>query len=161
MRSIRRQLVVVVVTGVMLGGCGKKAVSGGHPNLKIGEDVCAECGMVINDERFAVATMVFEKGSTSPFLFDDLNCQGRYLGTHEELGIVSSWCHDYNDKSWLDANRAGFLQSNKIKTPVGSGIAAFGSSAALEDARKQFGGRVLDWSKVTGLFVPPSTEVEP
>lgn len=115
-----------------LTGCGESDPTA-PPQITYGVSVCVDCDMIISDERFASATIVQDdRGGATPLLFDDVGDQIRYERAHPDLEILARWVHDYQTKEWVRADAAFYVRSDRLHTPMASGIAAF---AREEDAR--------------------------
>ena len=138
--SVRFALTLTMLS--LLSGCGRGS-SDGPPQMRLGDTVCDQCNMIISDVRWATATMVKGTRGTEPRLFDDFNCQVGYEVAHPELAVVSRWSHSYTTGEWIGTERAGFLMSPKLRTPMGSFVAAFGSVPEAEEARAGLPGDVM------------------
>jgi copper chaperone NosL len=102
----------------VVAGC--QPAGHGPPPLRFGQEACAQCRMIISDERFAAA-LTTEAGDAAKF--DDVGC----LVEHEAGGLQAStayWVRDFRADAWLDARAASFVRSNKIASPMGFGLAA-------------------------------------
>ncbi len=127
---------------LMLAGCGDE-VAGGPPTVRLGEDVCDLCDMIISDERFATATIIEGERGPEPILFDDFNCQINYEREHPDLVVLERWVHDHATLAWLPADAATYLRSDTLHTPMASGIAAFTDRAGAEALQQKVEGEVL------------------
>jgi copper chaperone NosL len=118
------------------------------PSIRLGEDICARCGMTIEDERFACAVVIASSPPESR-LYDDI---GDLLKDITErpppTGVAAAmYVRDYNSpRTWLAAADATYLKSGQIKSPMESGIAAFASRAAADAAGAP--GKTLSWSEL-------------
>lgn len=127
---------------VVTPGCGPEDADG-PPAIRLGESVCDECGMILSEERFATATIIEGPRGPEPRLFDDFNCQFNYEAVHPDLGVIARWSHDYETSEWLPTNRACFLRSPGLRTPMASQTAAFATEVAANSARDELGGVVM------------------
>ena len=66
MRLPRLGLIALVL--ILIAACGS-ATAGGPPEINYGRDICIECGMIIEDPRFAAA---YRLADGSEHKFDDL-----------------------------------------------------------------------------------------
>lgn len=122
--------------------------STGPEPIQYGVDNCDFCKMTLMDKRYG-AELITEKGRV--YKFDDLNClilfededalagntvAGRYVTDYQHQGVL------------LPADQAAFLQSEGLKTPMASGMAAFKSLNDLDKVKTEIGGNVLDWAGV-------------
>ena len=120
----------VLLGSVVLGGCGSES-NDGPPDIRYGDSVCTECGMIISDERFASATVVDGDRGKENLVFDDFSCQMNFEAKHDEIVIVDRWAHDHGSLQWIHMADAWFVQSDQLLTPMASHIASF---ASQEDA---------------------------
>lgn len=98
------------------------------PEIRYGEDVCDHCNMIINEPRYAAAYTTTDGDSRR---FDDIG--EMLLYAHERAEDVQAfWVHDYHSEEWLDAAGASYVYDPELVTPMGWGIAAFGTDG---DAR--------------------------
>lgn len=114
-----------------LGGCERTALSG-PPELRLGRDNCAECGMLIVEDRCAAAMLVETDGFREHLLFDDIGCMlARDRDTGHGSDPVARFVRDHSARSWIDADRAILVVADpdRIATPMASGLIAFGTEA--------------------------------
>lgn len=117
----------------------------GVPEIKLGKQQCARCGMVIADGRFASA---WRDADGKARVFDDPGC---LLLDQIELKPAEGtqyWVADYRDETLIDATMAAFVVSDAIRSPMAYGIAAFATRAAADGALGELGGTVADWRGV-------------
>ena len=133
-----------IASAVSLVSCGRAALSG-PPELRLGRDECRECGMIINEDRCSSASIIRVRGVSEYAMFDDIGCMFDYHRTMSDGSVSMAFVHDHGTRAWVAANTAYFLhcESDKLKTPMGSGLIAFASGADAERAAAEFGGRVL------------------
>lgn len=131
---------------VPVQACSRR-VDTGPPELRLGRDECAECGMSIHDERSAAACLIDRDGQREYLLFDDIGCLlDLQRSQPTDASILQAFVHDHPSAQWLDMQAALFLVAppSALRTPMGSGIAAFQHRDAAEEARLQYGGEILD-----------------
>ena len=107
-----------------LSGCGS-VENDGPPSVRFGDSVCAECGMIVSDERFATSTIVVGDRGNQAMIFDDFNCQINFETKHAELVVVDRWSHDHGTNEWMHMADAWFVESEQLRTPMASNIASF------------------------------------
>ena len=129
---------------LVLTACASAPLTG-PPSLRLGRDLCAECGMMISDGRFAAgAVMEDDAGRREHAVFDDPGClldalRSLPAGRHAEHLFV----RDYATGEWVLLADAWVVTGSGARTPMGWGIIAFGDRAAAEGAAKGAGrGRV-------------------
>lgn len=121
--------VLFLLLAVLFAACGDKPQTG-PVEVHYGEDVCERCRMIISDPRFA-AQYVTKKGEAKKF--DDIGCLAAELKTDGGEDIASGiYVADFAAGGWIDARKAHYLKSVDIASPMGYGIAAFGSEQALK-----------------------------
>lgn len=143
----------IALLTIALTSCRSQRTDG-PPTVRLDEDVCHRCNMIISDQRFATATLIAGSRGTEPRLFDDFNCQAQFEAEETDLQIVGRWSHDYVSATWLKTESAHFVISDDLRTPMASRTAAF---ATLDEARRasaEFGGEVFTfdvvWRKLGG-----------
>ena len=120
--------------------------------IDFGNDECYHCKMLISDIRYG-AEIVTDKGKI--LKFDAAECMGKYI--YDKLidtsTIHSLWVVDYgNPKNLTDADKAFFLRSRTLPSPMAMFLTAFSEQTALNDAMKEHEGKVYDWNGVMGLI---------
>lgn len=136
--------ILFVFFASVVASCGRQD-AGGPPELRVGDSVCAQCNMIISDERWATATVVDGPRGAEPRLFDDFNCQVNYEAAHPENVVLARWSHDYSEREWVRTERAHFLLSPSLRAPMGSCSAAFKSRTGAEEARSELPGDVVSF----------------
>ena len=117
----------------------------GIPEIKLGKQECARCGMVIADGRFASA---WRDVNGKARVFDDPGCM---LLDQIQLAPgegTQYWVSDYRDETLTDATLAAYIVSDAIRSPMAYGVAAFATRAAADGALGDLGGTVADWRGV-------------
>jgi copper chaperone NosL len=139
-------------TWVLLGGiltaCSRDPLTG-PPELRVGRDECAECGMLIADDRFAAAILIERAGRREHTLYDDLGCmldhERKTLG---EGAIVDRFVRDYDTRAWLRATDAAYalVDEKSFPTPMGSGLLAVQDRTRAEELARRYAGKALDYA---------------
>jgi len=115
---------LVAIMGLNLVACNRDT-SDGPPNVILDDSVCAECGMILSDERFVTASILKSDDELKPVVFDDFNCQLNFEQKHLDLVIIKRWSHSYTDSTWVDTAAGWFVQSPQIRSPMASNFAFF------------------------------------
>lgn len=138
---IRNLAVSIMVLGTLAVGCAS-----GPKAIVAGRDQCMHCKMAISDLRFA-AQYVTEKGKR--FTFDSIECLVHSMRM-SEVEVRSAWVADYEmADTWVPVERAVFLHAERIHSPMGAGLAAFGPPATPSEIRQAYGaGTILTWAEV-------------
>jgi copper chaperone NosL len=132
------------------GGCSRPPLSG-PPELRLGREECAECGMLVVENRFSAAALVERSGEKVYEYFDDIGCMLDRDDDRDGSSTVDArYVHDHATGAWLLAEHALYVRVDhrRLQTPMGSGLAAFGDRAEAEKLRASFGGDHLDWDSV-------------
>lgn len=135
--------IIPALLAVALAGCSE-AERAGPPTVRFGFDECAQCGMIVSDERFAAATRVSDGGRSAALFFDDVGCQLDHEMASPAAPVLGQWVQDHSARVWLDAGSAIYVHAPGLHTPMGSEIAAFGDPSAAEALRAAHEGRVLN-----------------
>lgn len=137
----RFMTVPCVLAGMALLACCESSPLTGPPTLKPGRDECAECGMLVSDQRCAASLLVERGGRREHLVYDDIGCMLQAERDGASVGrVIERHVRDYSGDGWLEAGRAAFVRADPtaMPTPMGSGIVAF---AGVEIARAEAGKR--------------------
>ncbi|MEW6251733.1 MAG: nitrous oxide reductase accessory protein NosL [Planctomycetota bacterium] len=126
------------------------------PQLRLGEQECDSCRMLVNDERFAAALVFQRDGNVTKLVFDDINCVFDYLAEQPPAEPYHVYTHDLDTRAWLDARRASFICSAKLETPMASQIAAAPTPEAAAALLEHYPGERLTFEQVAGRFTRSS-----
>lgn len=122
--------VLFLFVALSMFACGGDKPPAGPAEVHYGEDVCDRCKMIISDKRFA-AQYAADSGQVKKF--DDFGCMAAELGNDGGKDAVGGiYVADFATGAWLDARKAHYLKSRDIASPMGYGIAAFGSVESLK-----------------------------
>lgn len=157
-------ITVMVMALSAVSGCTDDAVTG-PPTVRLGRDQCAECGMLISEERSSTAMLILVQNRREYLLFDDIGCMLDLEGALETgREVLDRFVHDHQTQRWLPANTSWFVVASpdRLPTPMGSGIAAFGQQATAEHANREYAGKVVTWSdlrqsRVKGVSAAPGS----
>ncbi|OPA72959.1 hypothetical protein BVG16_31370 [Paenibacillus selenitireducens] len=149
-------LVCVVLLGlIMLAGCGNK-----YEALPIHEDVdiCAICNMQVKDDAFA--TQLTTKDGKN-YKFDDIGCMNKWKKQNGTENIGMDYVRDYNDKEWIEYDKATYVYDASIRTPMAYGILNFKDKTSAETFVAEQGvGKIMnaqelathDWKQNTDMM---------
>ncbi|MGC9261487.1 MAG: nitrous oxide reductase accessory protein NosL [Phycisphaerae bacterium] len=115
-----------------LAGCARHNTVLLPPKIHYGYDTCAWCGMIISNPHFAAAVAYNRNGTPHDACFDDIGCMLSWQKAHGQTSLLKVWVKNYATQKWMAAQRACFIHSAAIITPMASGIAA---GATLEQAK--------------------------
>jgi copper chaperone NosL len=143
---MRNFVTIIIMIALLLTACTARAAQPAPPEIHYGEDMCAGCGMIINDARFASAYAVEqEPGRFASFVFDDIGDMLAHMQKDQSRKAVNWWVHDYTSEEWIDARTAFFVMSDQIKTPMNHGIAAFATESAAARFAAGIGAKTINW----------------
>ncbi|HEY2494501.1 MAG TPA: nitrous oxide reductase accessory protein NosL [Paenibacillus sp.] len=125
MRKIKTVLVLVLGM-LLLAACGQK-----YEALPINEevDICAICKMQIKDDAFATQLMTKDGKN---YKFDDIGCMNEWKKQNGTENIGMDYVRDYNDKEWIEFNKATYVYDDSLRTPMAYGIVNFKDTKSAE-----------------------------
>jgi nitrous oxide reductase accessory protein NosL len=137
---------VWVAAGLACVSACRRAELSGPPTLRPGRDECAECGMLLAEDRCAGALLVTADGERAHLVFDDIGCMLHYGDEPGRPAAVEAYVRDYGAREWVRSRDAWFVAggASMPQTPMGSGIVAFASREGAESMKTQSGGEVFD-----------------
>lgn len=135
---------MVLVASLSLGGCASQEDPNTPPVIRYGEDVCTSCGMIISDPSHAAA---YRTTNGEVRLFDDVGEMVLYHRDHREA-VVAFFVHDYHSQTWLRAEKAYYVSSQNLRTPMGVGIVALASEADARSLASHLGGEVFTFGQL-------------
>ncbi|HRJ48963.1 MAG: nitrous oxide reductase accessory protein NosL [Phycisphaeraceae bacterium] len=142
----RRFQTALACAVTMLTACDQRERTG-PPELRLGRDQCAQCGMIIMEDRCSSATLVEDRGRRSYRLFDDIGCMLDDLRENPAaVTVIDRFVHDHGTRAWIRAADAVFFYADPISlhTPMGTGIVAFAARADAQALHAIHGGEILD-----------------
>ncbi|MGQ8872379.1 nitrous oxide reductase accessory protein NosL [Paenibacillus sp. TSA_86.1] len=119
-------MIMLLLGTVMLTACGQK-----YAAVPINEDVdiCVICNMQVKDDAFA--TQLTTKDGKN-LKFDDLGCMNQWKKENGTDNIGMDYVRDYNDKEWIEFNKATYVYDASLRTPMAYGIVNFKDKASAE-----------------------------
>jgi copper chaperone NosL len=150
-RRLRRHATAVaasVVAALFLSACAAAPEA-----VHWGVEECAQCQMVISDDRYA-AQVVDQRGKT--YKFDAIECMTAFLNSDSlaAADIHSVWVADGRE-AWVRAEDAHFVHSETIRSPMGAGLTAHATADAARQLHAEVGGEILAWAAVLQLSPVP------
>lgn len=120
--SIAALLGLSLLPGV-LASC-ERSDADAPPSLRLGRDECVGCGMIIADDRFAVAIIPGDEAHPDPLLFDDIGDMLAFEQEHPEVTVRRRYVHDLQTREWIDLNQGVIVRSEHLRSPMGYGLGA-------------------------------------
>ncbi len=135
-------VVVIVFALVTLVSCKVEP-----KKIAYGNDHCHFCDMTVVDKTHA-AEYVTKKGRA--YMFDAVECLVNDIQKNKnEESLSFILVADYaNPGELVDAKKATFLISKKIKSPMGANLSAFSSIETAKKAQSMHGGKLYTWSEL-------------
>lgn len=144
--KLLRVLGIGAAVCVNVGACSRDDALG-PPEVHYGRDECAECGMILSDDRFSAALLVRDAGVIKPLLFDDIGDMLDYERGHSGAIVADRYVHDAGSRAWVHGAQAVYVKSEGIHTPMGSGLAAFSDRARAEERARELKTGVLTFEE--------------
>ena len=117
--------------------------------INYGQDECAYCRMKITDPRYG-SEILLKTGKA--YKFDSIECLAAfYIENKEKMKINSLWVPDFISKKFIPAEKALYLHSKELPSPMGMNLTAFEKKEELEKVKEKYGGEVLNWNQVVDL----------
>ena len=139
--------VVAVCLCAVAAGCSG-ATKDRPPSLRLGEEACDHCRMLINDDRFAAALAMADGEARK---FDEIGCLLEYQANDAAAG-KRCWVRCYSSSQWLDAQQAFFVHSPQLHTPMGCGLAAMPTFAEARELADELHGRIVRFDELTKVM---------
>ncbi len=144
---MRKAVIISVLLALTLGACGTTAANG-PPEIDYGRDICEQCGMSIDDERFAAG---YRLSDGTERIFDDVGGLLVFGKDSAELDDAEVWVHDYASEMWVRSEDAYFVQTNEVTSPMGFSILCFSDEDRAASFAVKAGDDVLTWDSVLAL----------
>ncbi len=140
-------LLFIVLIAAAFAGCKSEV----EP-IRYGKDVCDHCKMLTMDPKFG-AELITAKGKI--YKFDDINCLITFM-TESGTAVTETaeiYVIDYlQPQTLIPAKTAFYVHSDKVKSPMASGIAAFSTNESRYDQQQTMQGTELNWEAVNLKF---------
>lgn len=141
------RLPTIIVLGFFVLSCEVKP----EP-LRYGVDACYTCKMTLMDTKYG-AEVVTVKGKV--YKFDDINCMIDFYNSGDEPidEMVYKLVVDFaQPEKFVEAQDAFYLKSDRIRSPMASGIAAFETKTEMDVHKKEWKGIWLSWGELVTEF---------
>jgi copper chaperone NosL len=132
---------------LLLLGC--RAPESGPVEIAYGEDACDLCRMIISEAPFAAEARF---GPDRVEKYDDVGCLGERLWGAARP--ASMWVADHASGKLHALESMHFVRAPELKTPMGSGVAAFRESSAAEAFAAKHRGRRVSLDDIKNLRKP-------
>jgi copper chaperone NosL len=118
--------------------------------LVYGKDQCHSCKMTLMDQKFG-AELVTTKGKV--YKFDDINCLFHFYnaGSVNKTDFRYKLVVDFSQpEKLIDAEKAVYLKSGEIKSPMASQVAAF--ETAQTNLAAEWNATEYEWGDIQNQF---------
>ena len=118
--------------------------------INFGGDLCEHCRMMVTDAQFG--SQILNKKSKS-FKFDSVECMVAYdLKNPDPENVHSRWVPDFsNPEVWVEAEKAFYLHSEQLRSPMGMFLSAYETEAAARVLQADYGGQIIGYEDVLNL----------
>lgn len=148
MRNLTLTAILIIISSIIMACGGVANAEPAPPAIHYGEDMCEFCGMIISEERFAAGYLTQDG---QEHIFDDIGDMVQaYLQNQAEVTAI--FVHDYDDHTWLRAEKAYYVASEQLPTPMLSGLAAFASGERAAAFAQETAGRVLTYDELVARY---------
>ncbi len=126
------------------------------PEIRYGEEMCRECGMIISEPRFAAAYYTADGNARR---FDGIGGMASHHAENQE-DVAQFWVHDYDTEEWIIADQAFFVMSDQLHTPMDFGVVAFSDQSRAQEHASEFTAMVMTFEAVMDSFQDGTTSHE-
>jgi len=114
--------------------------------IKYGHESCDKCRMQIMDPKYGTE-LVTSKGKV--YKFDSVECLAFFAKNMNDDKNSTLWVTDFsNNNELVDKNKAFFLLSEKLRSPMGLNLTAFSSQNELDKLKEQYQGKEITWDEL-------------
>lgn len=132
-RKIKGMAVLALMMGLSLSVTSCMKVK---PSIQFGKDDCDYCKMKLMDNHFGSALST-SKGRV--YKFDDFNCYQGFCRENSDIIPEESFIISFDQPgNLIPMKQAFYMKSAEIKSPMGSGIAAFSTQDACKMHESKF-----------------------
>lgn len=151
----RSKFIVFLILTLMVS-CQSPVDLSEPPEIRYGEDMCTECGMIISEPRFAAAYYTADGNARR---FDGIGGMASHHAENQE-DVAQFWVHDYDIEEWIIADQAFFVMSDQLHTPMGFGVIAVSDQARALELASEFNTVVTTFEAVMESFIDGTTSHE-
>ena len=116
--------------------------SSGPQSIALGKDACSFCKMTIADRNFG-AELITNKGKI--YKFDDTHCLAAFKKESVKNEDVKNvyFVNFLEPHNFIEADKAHFLQSEELHSPMGGNTAVFENEDTLKMTQQKTGGNII------------------
>lgn len=150
-------MLLLLTTLLFTAACnGNVSTEPAPPTIHYGEDLCEFCNMIISEERFAAGYLTKDGEER---IFDDIGGMFHYhLEKQEE--VTAFFVHDYEESNWIRAEKAYYVLSEELPTPMLFGIIASADLEKAELIASKSHGEVLTFDEALAHYQEQMTSMD-
>ncbi len=140
---IKRKFICMIICVSLLASCQQQRL---EPVALAPEDMCSFCRMAISEKRYA-AQLSDSEGQV--FKFDDIGCMANFMQRNDIDGkSVARFVMDFDERIWIKAEDAYYVESSEVTTPMNGGVIAFTTQPKAQQAAEKFHGKIQRFGEV-------------
>lgn len=140
---IKRKIVSLIICIIAVASCQRQTL---EPVALAPEDMCSFCRMAISEQRYS-AQLLDSEGQV--FKFDDIGCMVNFIQRNNPDGkTVARFVMDFDERIWIKAENAYYVESSEVTTPMNGGVIAFATEPKAQQAAEKFHGKVQRFGEV-------------
>jgi copper chaperone NosL len=133
----------MIICVSLLASCQQQRL---EPVALAPEDMCSFCRMAISEKRYA-AQLSDSEGQV--FKFDDIGCMANFMQRNDIDGkSVARFVMDFDERIWIKAEDAYYVESSEVTTPMNGGVIAFTTQPKAQQAAEKFHGKIQRFGEV-------------
>ena len=133
----------LIVGVAVFANCQKRTV---EPVAIAPEDMCSYCKMALSEKQYAAELI---DGEGQPFKFDDIGCMLNFVKKRSvSISASSFFVMDFDERQWIKADDAYYVQSSDLTTPMNGGIIAFKDRLPAQQAADKYHGKMLRFKEL-------------
>ncbi len=140
---IKLKFICMIICVSLLASCQQQRL---EPVALAPEDMCSFCRMAISEKRYA-AQLSDSEGQV--FKFDDIGCMANFMQRNDIDGkSVARFVMDFDERIWIKAEDAYYVESSEVTTPMNGGVIAFTTQPKAQQAAEKFHGKIQRFGEV-------------
>lgn len=113
--------------------------------IDYGKDKCNFCSMPVKNEKVGSLAITADGKKLT---FCTIECAVGYYIQNKDIIKQLKVPNYLNPSEFLDAKDAVYLQSEKLKTPMGMNISAYKTKEDALKMQKEYGGKIMNWEEL-------------
>lgn len=117
--------------------------------IQSGQEECIHCKMKIVDLKFN-AQLQTSKGKIHHF--DSIECLIDWLEQNKNIEIKNAWVKDYLTGEWIEYQKAYYLASKNLPSPMGAFLSGYKSKEEVEKIKQEKEGQILQYNDLVNYL---------